>query len=326
MVLLLIILFMNSQYLPSFYNKVSYLIVYHSALEALSYMSASWKKRLAPLLPVFLLLMAMMSIQSGASLAKTLFPIIGAPGVTGLRLLLATIILCAIFKPWRLKYRRSSLFPLFAYGLSLGIMNYLFYLSLERIPLGIAVALEFTGPLAVAMFSSRRPIDFLWIGLVITGLLFLLPIGDNIQQLDLLGALYALGAGVCWALYIIFGKRAGAGYGTATVAIGSFISAMIFFPLGLMQTGAELMFDLSILPLALAVAVLSTAFPYTLEMIALTKLPAKTFGTLMSLEPCMGAFLGIVFLNEHLTITQWLAFTVYRLRLYWLDIHSPNQN
>lgn len=270
-------------------------------------MSADTKKSAFPLLPIGLLLLAMTSIQGGASLAKTLFPVIGAPGVTGLRLLLATIILFIIFKPWRLKFRRSSLVPLLTYGLSLGTMNYLFYLSLERIPLGIAVALEFTGPLAVAMFSSRRPIDFLWIALVIVGLLFLLPIRGDIGELDLVGALYALGAGVCWGIYIIFGQRAGAGYGAATVAIGSFISAMIFFPIGLMQTGVEVMFDPSILPLALAVAILSTAFPYTLEMIALTRLPAKTFGTLMSLEPCMGAFMGIIFLQEHLTATQWLA-------------------
>lgn len=213
-------------------------------------MSADTKKSAFPLLPVGLLLLAMTSIQSGASLAKTLFPVIGAPGVTGLRLLLATIILFVIFKPWRLKFRRNSLIPLLTYGLSLGTMNYLFYLSLERIPLGIAVALEFTGPLAVAMFSSRRPIDFLWIALVIVGLLFLLPIGDDINGLDLVGALYALGAGVCWGIYIIFGQRAGAGYGAATVAIGSFISTLIFFPIGLMQTGVEVMFDPAILPLA----------------------------------------------------------------------------
>lgn len=265
------------------------------------------KKSTFPLLPVGLLLLAMASIQSGASLAKTLFPVIGAPGVTGLRLLLATMILFIIFKPWRLTFRRNSLIPLLTYGISLGTMNYLFYLSLERIPLGIAVALEFTGPLGIAMFSSRRPIDFLWIILVITGLLFLLPIGDDINSIDPIGALYALSTGVCWGIYIIFGQRAGAGYGTATVAIGSFISALIFFPIGLMQTGVEVMFDPAIIPLALAVAVLSTAFPYTLEMIVLTRLSARTFGTLMSLEPCMGAFLGIVFLQEHLTATQWLA-------------------
>ncbi|MBD2797875.1 threonine/homoserine exporter RhtA [Xenorhabdus sp. 18] len=260
-----------------------------------------------PLLPVILLLLSMTSIQAGASLAKTLFPVIGAPGVTALRLTLGTIILFLIFKPWRLKFQRASLMPLFAYGISLGAMNYLFYMSLSRIPLGIAVALEFTGPLAVAMFSSRRPLDFLWIALVIVGLGFLLPLGDSVNTLDPIGILYALGAGVFWALYIIFGQRAGAGYGAATVSIGSLIAAFIFFPIGLIQTGPELLFNASLLPIALGIAILSTAFPYTLEMIALTRLPAKTFGTLMSLEPALGALSGIIFLNEHLTMTQWAA-------------------
>ncbi|OWO84428.1 threonine/homoserine exporter RhtA [Photorhabdus luminescens] len=270
--------------------------------------SSKLQKSAFPLIPVILLLLAMTSIQSGASLAKTLFPVIGAPGVTALRLGIGTIILFIIFKPWRLRFSRKSIMPLLTYGIALGAMNYTFYMALATIPLGIAVALEFTGPLAVAMFSSRRPIDFLWVALVIAGLAFLLPIGNNnIDSLDPIGIIYALSAGVCWALYIIFGQRAGAGYGAATVSIGSFIAALIFFPVGLIQTGPELLFDMSILPLALAIAILSTAFPYTLEMIALTRLPAQTFGTLMSLEPALGALSGIVFLNEHLTMTQWLA-------------------
>ncbi|WP_109400716.1 threonine/homoserine exporter RhtA [Proteus sp. TJ1640] len=271
-------------------------------------LSARHSAKLQVFYPVLLLLLSMLSIQSGASLAKSLFPVIGAPAVTALRLLLGTLILFFIFKPWRLKFTRESVMPLFLYGLSLGAMNYLFYLALETIPLGIAVALEFTGPLAVAMFSSRRAIDFLWIILVIAGLGLLLPIGDNIHDgLDPLGMLYALGAGVGWALYIVFGQRAGKGYGAATVSIGSLVAAFIFVPIGMLQSSPDIMFSWSILPIALAIAILSTAFPYTLEMIALTRLPAKTFGTLMSLEPCMGAFIGIIFLHEHLTLIQWVA-------------------
>ncbi|MBI6528795.1 threonine/homoserine exporter RhtA [Proteus vulgaris] len=270
-------------------------------------LSARHSAKLQVFYPVLLLLLSMLSIQSGASLAKSLFPVIGAPAVTALRLLLGTLILFFIFKPWRLKFNRESIMPLFLYGLSLGAMNYLFYLALETIPLGIAVALEFTGPLAVAMFSSRRAIDFLWIILVIAGLGLLLPIGDNIHGLDPLGILYALGAGVGWALYIVFGQRAGKGYGAATVSIGSLVAAFIFVPIGILQSSPDIMFSWSILPVALAIAILSTAFPYTLEMIALTRLPAKTFGTLMSLEPCMGAFIGIIFLHEHLTLIQWVA-------------------
>ncbi|MEY0449815.1 threonine/homoserine exporter RhtA [Proteus terrae] len=270
-------------------------------------LSARHSAKLQVFYPVLLLLLSMLSIQSGASLAKSLFPVIGAPAVTALRLLLGTLILFFIFKPWRLKFTRESIIPLFLYGLSLGMMNYLFYLALETIPLGIAVALEFTGPLAVAMFSSRRAIDFLWIILVIAGLGLLLPIGDNIHGLDPLGILYALGAGVGWALYIVFGQRAGKGYGAVTVSIGSLVAAFIFVPIGMLQSSPDIMFSWSILPVALAIAILSTAFPYTLEMIALTRLPAKTFGTLMSLEPCMGAFIGIIFLHEHLTLIQWVA-------------------
>ncbi|WMY96219.1 MAG: threonine/homoserine exporter RhtA [Arsenophonus sp.] len=259
------------------------------------------------LLPILLLLLAMISIQSGASLAKSLFPTISALGVTTLRLFLATIILFIIFKPWRKKIRRHSLKDLLIYGISLGLMNFLFYLSLERIPLGIVVALEFTGPLAVAMFSSRRPIDFLWISMIIIGLTFLFPRGNNINNLDIIGILYALSAGVCWGMYIIFGQRAGAGYGTETVALGSFISTLIFFPISLFTIGIKQLLDFSILPIAMAVAILSTAFPYTIEMFALTRIPTKTFGSLMSLEPAMGAFMGMIFLNEKLFFTQWLA-------------------
>ena len=127
-------------------------------------------------LPIVILLVAMASIQGGASLAKSLFPLVGAPGVTALRLALGTLILIAFFKPWRLRFAKEQRLPLLFYGVSLGGMNYLFYLSIQTVPLGIAVALEFTGPLAVALFSSRRPVDFVWVVLAVLGLWFLLPL------------------------------------------------------------------------------------------------------------------------------------------------------
>lgn len=123
-------------------------------------------------LPIIILLVAMASIQGGASLAKSLFPLVGAPGVTALRLALGTLILIAFFKPWRLRFAKEQRLPLLFYGVSLGGMNYLFYLSIQTVPLGIAVALEFTGPLAVALFSSRRPVDFVWVVLAVLGLWF----------------------------------------------------------------------------------------------------------------------------------------------------------
>lgn len=263
--------------------------------------------RKAPVwLPIVVILIAMLSIQSGASLAKSLFPVIGAPGVTALRIALGTLILVIIFKPWRLRFKKEQRLPLLFYGLSLGGMNYLFYLSIQTVPLGIAVALEFTGPLAVALFSSRRPVDFIWVVLAVLGLWFLLPLGQDISHVDLTGAALALGAGACWAVYILTGQRAGEEHGPATVALGSLIAAIIFVPIGMAQA-TETIWQWSVLPIGLAVAVLSTALPYSLEMIALTRLPTRIFGTLMSMEPALAAMSGMVFLGETLTFTQVLA-------------------
>lgn len=257
-------------------------------------------------LPILVIIVAMVSIQSGASLAKSLFPLVGAPGVTALRLALGTLILAIVFKPWRLRFTAEQRLPLLFYGLSLGAMNYLFYLSIQRIPLGIAVALEFTGPLAVALFGSRRSLDFVWVVLAVLGLWFLLPLGQDVAQIDLIGALLALGAGSCWAVYILTGQRAGEEHGPATVAMGSLIASVIFVPLGMIQA-SDTLFQWALLPLGLAIAVLSTALPYSLEMIALTRMPTRTFGTLMSLEPALAALSGMVFLGETLTVTQTLA-------------------
>lgn len=256
--------------------------------------------------PIVVLLIAMSSIQSGASLAKSLFPLVGAPGVTALRLALGTLILGVIFRPWRLRFSKEQRIPLVFYGVSLGAMNYFFYLSIQTVPLGIAVALEFTGPLAVALFSSRRPVDFIWVLLAVLGLWFLLPLGQDIAHADLTGAAFALLAGACWAIYILSGQRAGAEHGPATVAMGSLIAAIIFVPIGALQVG-EAIWHWSLLPLGLGVAILSTALPYSLEMVALTRLPTRTFGTLMSMEPALAAVSGMIFLGETLTLTQTLS-------------------
>ena len=257
-------------------------------------------------MPLAVIFIAMMSIQSGASLAKSLFPLIGAPVVTALRIALGTLILVVVFKPWRLRFKKEQRLPLLFYGLALGGMNYMFYLSIQTIPLGIAVALEFTGPLAVALFSSRRPVDFIWVILAVLGLWFLLPLGQSVSQIDLTGAALALGAGACWAVYILTGQRAGEEHGPATVALGSLIAAVIFVPIGMAQA-TDSIWQWSILPVGLAVAILSTALPYSLEMIALTRLPTRIFGTLMSMEPALAAISGMMFLGETLTLVQTLA-------------------
>lgn len=271
-------------------------------------MSASpASKNLAPIvMPIAVLLIAMLSLQGGASLAKSLFPAVGATGITALRLGFGTLILCIIFKPWRLRFSREQRLPLLMYGLALGTMNFTFYLAIRTVPLGVAVGLEFTGPLALALFGSRRPLDFVWVLLAVIGLWFLLPFGTGMTAIDPLGAALAVSAGACWAIYILAGQRAGAEHGPATVAIGSLIASVIFVPLGL--TFAESgIWTWAVMPIALLVALLSSAIPYSLEMIALTRLPARIFGTLMSLEPAMAAFSGMLFLGEPLTGLQWLA-------------------
>lgn len=257
-------------------------------------------------IPVCLLIIAMVSVQSGASIAKMLFPLVGAEGATSLRLLVGAIALTLFYKPWRTRLAPGNLGPLLIYGVVLGGMNFLFYQSILTLPLGVAVAFEFTGPLAVAIFSSRRAVDFLWIILAMAGLTLLLPIGHSMSNIDITGALYALAAGGCWALYIIFGKKSGMKTGPTSVALGVGIATFCFAPIGFWQHGMALLSP-EILPMALGVGILSTALPFSLEMMALTKIPARTFGTLMSLEPAVGALSGLIILGERLTVLEWCA-------------------
>ena len=172
--------------------------------------------------------------------------------------------------------------------------------------LGVGVALEFTGPLAIAMLGSRRLIDFLWIALAVGGLLLLLPIHEFSGNLDPVGVAFALGAGFCWAMYIFFGKRAGNAGGGASVSLGMIVGACAILPFGVASAGTS-MFSMSVLPLALLLGVFSSALPYGLEIVALKQLPAQTFGILMSMEPVLAALSGIIFLGEQLNVAQWVA-------------------
>jgi inner membrane transporter RhtA len=265
------------------------------------------QSKLSPIaVPIAALLAAMLCFQMGATLAKSLFPIVGAGGTAALRLAIAAAILLAVWRPWHIRFTRRQLRTLIVYGLAMGWMNYLFYLALSYIPLGITMALEFTGPLAIALFASRRPVDFLWIVLAALGLVALLPLGLGGHPLSVLGVLYALGAGACWALYILFGRRAGAAHGGQITSLGTLIGAVMIVPLGVAQSGAALLAP-AILPLAFGVAVLSSALPYSLEMYAMPRIPTRTFGVLMSLNPALGAVAGLTFLGETLTLLQWAA-------------------
>ncbi len=257
-------------------------------------------------LPVCALLMAMISFTSGASLAKRLFPLVGAEGATTLRLVGGALLLLVVLRPWRQKLRLASMGPLVSYGLAMGAMNLLFYMALRTIPLGVAVALEFSGPLALTVFLSRAVLDLLWIGLASVGLLLLLPLAGGLHHVDPVGAAMALGAGVCWALYIVAGKRAGETHGVGATSIGMSIGAIAILPVGFVHSGANLLRP-EVLLLGVAVAFLSSALPYTLEMVALRRLRIQTYGTLTSCEPAVGAVSGLILLNERLGIGQVLA-------------------
>jgi len=260
----------------------------------------------SPLLAIAMLLVAMLSVQGGASIAKTLFPVLGATNVAVLRILFSTLFMAVVLRPWKIRLNRDNWRPLLLYGVTLGTMNLSFYQALERIPLGIAVAIEFVGPLGVAIAASRRTVDFLWALLALAGLALLTPIGPDSHDLDPVGMGFALLAGLCWAVYILAGQRAGQDHGPRSAAVGMVISSFIALPFGV-ASASSLSVLLPVLPLALAVALFSSALPYTLEMIALPRLPAATFGILMSLEPAIAAIIGALVLQEHLPLLHWVA-------------------
>lgn len=257
-------------------------------------------------LPVAMLLIAMISVQWGASLAKGLFPILGSTGTATLRILFGAVFLAILLRPWKIRLTADNWRAVLLYGVALGIMNLSFYKALDTIPLGIAVAIEFTGPLGVAIATSRRAVDFLWIALAVAGLALLTPWAPGSDELDLAGIGYALFAGLCWAIYILAGKRAGQDHGHRAAGAGIIVASLVALPIGIAQSGSALL-TLSALPMALAVALLSSAIPYSLEMVALRRLPAATFGTLMSFEPALAALMGYLLLSERLSLLHWTA-------------------
>ena len=258
------------------------------------------------LVPIAVLMVAMVCFQIGASLAKGLFPLVGAVGATALRTGIAALVLSVVWRPWRLRFTRREARAVIIYGIALGCMNLSFYSALDTIPLGIAVAIEFTGPLAVAVAASRRTIDFVWIALAAGGLLALLPLGHDTRPLATQGVALALIAGVCWALYIIYGRRAGTSHGGASTALGMLVSSVFIVPIGFAKNGAALLSP-AILMTGATVAIVSSALPYSLEMIAMPRIPTRALGVLLSLDPVLAAFAGFLLLNEHLSWLQWAA-------------------
>lgn len=254
-----------------------------------------------------LLFIAMISMQSSGALAKTLFDQFPVLTISAMRLLLGSLILAVIFKIWQVNFKQVKWSSIISYGVALAGMNALFYLSIHRIPLGIAVAFEFIGPLSVALFHARQKFDFIWVGLAILGLVLLFPFDQAKQSLDPIGIAFALAAGACWALYIIAGQRPSGVSGNHTVCLGMFVGMLCLIPIALFSGMPLQVFEPSNLIYFITLAILASALPFSLEMIALRNLSALSFGTLMSLEPAIAAFSGFIFLNEQLLWTQWLA-------------------
>jgi len=258
------------------------------------------------LLPYAALFGAIVTLCVGTSFAKSLFPLIGAQGVSAYRVGFSALILLLVWRPWNHPLSRADLTKVAMYGAVMGVMNLCFYMAIRTIPLGLAIAIEFVGPLAVAIASSRKLIHFVWIGLAALGLCLLLPIDPGATRLDPTGVAFACTAAVMWALYIILGKRVGHLHAGRSVALGMSTAALIVAPIGIASAGAAL-FDPKLIVLGLVVAVLSSAIPYSLEMIALRGIPKRSFGVMLSAEPAVGALAGLVILHERLVLTQWLA-------------------
>lgn len=256
---------------------------------------------------LFLLLIAMISLQSSGSLAKVLFNQFPILTVSAMRLLLSALILAVIFKIWQISYQQIKWKAILSYGLALAGMNLLFYLAISRLPLGIAVSFEFIGPLSVALYYARQKFDFVWVGLAIVGLILLFPFDQAAQSLDLLGIVFALAAGACWALYIVAGQKPSGVSGNHTVCLGMFVGTAALLPLALFSGFPLQVFEPSNFIYFMALAILASALPFSLEMIALRNLSALSFGTLMSIEPAVAALSGFIFLGEQLLWNQWLA-------------------
>lgn len=247
----------------------------------------------------------MLSVQGGAALAKTLFPLVGPAGAVALRVGLSALVLM-LLQPRLREVPPEAWRIIVPYGAVLGCMNLVFYTSLSYLPLGLAVTLDFAGPLALALVLSRRAMDAMWVALAALGIVLIVP-HTNGQAVSPIGVILALTAGALWAMYIVIGKKVAQRVpGMTGVVAGMLVATLVSVPFGVWQAGTELLRPQTLL-IGLGVAALSSALPYALEFRALRVMPAGVFGVTMSVEPAVAALTGWVVLDEHLTPQQWLA-------------------
>ncbi len=256
---------------------------------------------------IVLLLLAMISIQSSGSLAKLLFEHFPVLTVSAIRMLLSALILAVVFQIWRANLKTVRWKAILSYGCALAGMNILFYLSIDRLPLGIAVSFEFIGPLGVALYYAKQKYDFIWVGLAIIGIILLFPFQQAAQSLDPIGIAMALGAGACWALYIVAGQKPTGVSGNHSVCLGMFVGTLILLPVLLTSPALAQVNNHPYFMYFVILAITASALPFSLEMIALRNMTPLSFGTLTSLEPAIAALSGYIFLSEQLLWTQVLA-------------------
>ncbi|WP_242426816.1 MULTISPECIES: EamA family transporter [unclassified Streptomyces] len=255
--------------------------------------------------PVALVVAGGLSVQFGSAVAVLLMPRAGALGVVTLRLVLAALVLLLVCRPKVRGYSRADWGTVVAFGTAMAGMNILFYQAADRIPLGAAVTLEVLGPLVLSVVASRRLMNLLWAGLALGGVVLLG--GGGFDRLDPVGAGFALAAGVMWATYIVFSARTGRRFPQADgLALAMAFGAVLSLPLGIAEAGDKLLVP-STIALGLGVALMSSVLPYTLELLALRRLPAPTFAILMSLEPAIAATAGFLVLHQALSLTDALA-------------------
>jgi len=263
---------------------------------------AALKSSVVP--PVWLVLTGILSVQFGAGIAKSLFDEVDPTTIVWLRLAASALIMLAIARPVLRGKTRADWLVVLTYGASLGLMNWSIYQSFQRIPLGLAVTIEFAGPLTLAVLGSRRVRDLLWVGLAALGVLLL---GFERSDLDPVGVLYALLAGALWATYILMSAQTGRRWpGLDGLVVASVVAMLLLTPLALGRHGGELG-DPRILLLGALVGLLSSVIPYTCELVALRSIRPAVFSILMSLEPAAAALAGIVVLAEFLSPVQWAA-------------------
>lgn len=267
--------------------------------------AASTRQSRVGIPPTGLVVVAIGSVQLGSAFAKGLLPSLGPGGAAFLRVGWAALVLALFWRPRLTGYRRSDYAAAILFGLSMALMNFAFYLALDRIPLGVAVTLEFVGPLGVAVAGSRRALDVLWALLAGSGIVLLAPWGG--LHVDGLGMLFALLAGGCWAVYIVLSARVGRSFaGGSGLTLAMVVAGFVLLPIGVASAGRHLL-DMRLLAGGAVVAVLSSVIPYSLEMEALRSLATRVFGVLMSLEPAVAAILGFVILRQVLDLRAVVA-------------------